>query len=335
VNRRVVTTLIAALLLTVTAACGGTEEQAVRADGSVDLSQVTLRVGDQKGTGLQALLTAAGQLKDVKYKVTWAQFTSGPPILEAINAGSLDFGAVGNSPPVFAAAAGSKISIVAVSEKGVGGQAIVVPPGSPIKTPADLRGKRVAVAKGSSANFHLLAVLKKEGLSFTDIQPQYLQPPDALAALSSGKIDAWAIWDPYTAQAEAQTKAHILVDGANYVNGFEFQIAGHDALADQARSAALGDWVTRIRKAHQWANDHKDEWAKVFSELTGVDQAVISAAVNRGQFKDLKLAGSASDVIAREQLVADAFSEAKLIPVPVKIADVVDTRFDASLENPS
>ena len=93
-NRRVVTTLIAALLLTVTAACGGAEEQAVRADGSVDLSQVTLRVGDQKGTGLQALLTADGQLKDVKYKVTWAQVTSGPPILEAINAGSLDFGAV-------------------------------------------------------------------------------------------------------------------------------------------------------------------------------------------------------------------------------------------------
>ncbi|MFF5114856.1 ABC transporter substrate-binding protein [Streptosporangium sp. NPDC000509] len=331
-KRRVTALIAAALLLTVTAACGAGEEQSVRADGSIDLSQVTLRVGDQKGTGLQALLTAAGQLDDVKYKVTWSQFTSGPPILEAINAGSLDFGAVGNAPPVFAAAAGAKISVVAVAEKGLGGQAVVVPADSPIKTPADLRGKRVAVAKGSSANFHLLAVLKKEGLSFGDIQPQYLQPPDALAALSSGKIDAWAIWDPYTAQAEAQTKARILVDGEGYANGFEFQITGKDVLADPARTAALGDWVARIRKAHQWANEHQDEWTKVFSELTGLDQGIVGTAIKRSSYRDLKLAG---DVVEREQLVADAFSEEKLIPVSITFADVVDTRFDATLENPS
>lgn len=331
-KRRVTAAIAVALLLSVTAACGAGGEEAVRADGSADLSQVTLRVGDQKGTGLRALLTAAGQLNDVKYGVTWAQFTSGPPILEAINAGSLDFGAVGNAPPVFAAAAGARISVVAVAEKGLGGQAVVVPADSPIKTPADLRGKRVAVAKGSSANFHLLAVLKKEGLSFTDIQPQYLQPPDALAALSSGKIDAWAIWDPYTAQAESQTKARVLVDGEGYANGFEFQIAGKDALADPARTAALGDWVTRIRKAHQWANDHPDEWSTVFSELTGLDRAIVGTAIKRSSYRDLRLAG---DVVDREQLVADAFSEAKLIPAPVTFGDFVDTRFDATLEDPS
>ncbi|WP_433379070.1 ABC transporter substrate-binding protein [Streptosporangium sp. CA-115845] len=258
-KRRIAAVIAAALFLPVTAACGAGEEQGVRADGSVDLSRVTLRVGDQKGTGLQALLTAAGQLDDVEYKVTWSQFTSGPPILEAINAGSVDFGAVGNAPPVFAAAAGAKISVIAVAEKGLGGQAVVVPADSPVKSPADLRGKRVAVAKGSSANFHLLAVLKKEGLSFADIRPQYLQPPDALAALSSGRIDAWAIWDPYTAQAESQTKARILVDGEGYANGFEFQIAGREALADPARTVALGDWVARIRRAHRWANEHPDE----------------------------------------------------------------------------
>ncbi|WP_406315673.1 ABC transporter substrate-binding protein [Streptosporangium sp. NBC_01639] len=327
-----ITTLIAALLLAATAACGGAGEadDAVHADGSADLSQVTLHVGDQKGTGLQALLTAAGQLDGLPYKVSWAQFTSGPPILEAINAGSVDFGAVGNAPPVFAAAAGSKISIVGVAEKGIGGQAVLVPPDSPIKIPADLRGKRVAVAKGSSANFHLLAVLRKAGLSFADIQPQYLQPPDALAAFSEGKIDAWAIWDPYTAQAEAQTKARILVDGDGYVNGFEFQIAGKDALADTARSAALGDWVARIRRAHSWANDHSDEWAKVYSRLTGLDPAVVGVSVKRSSYKDLKLAG---DVVTREQLVADAFNEAKLVPVPVTIADIIDTRFDATVEN--
>lgn len=326
-HARPLVTAVLAVLLLATAACGGTGQKA-----GDDLSQVTLRVGDQKGAGLQALLGAAGQLDGTPYKIAWSQFTSGPPILEAINAGSIDFGAVGNAPPVFAAAAGAKISIVGVAERGIGGQAIVVPKDSPIKTPADLKGRRVAVAKGSSANFHLLVVLKKVGLAFTDVQPQYLQPPDALAAFSSGKVDAWAIWDPYTAQAQAQTGARILVDGEGYANGFEFEIAGRDALADPARSAALGDYLTRVRRAHRWANEHQEEWAKVFARLTGVDGDVIASAVKRGGFKDLKLAG---DVIAREQLVADAFAEAGLIPKPVRIADIVDTRFDATVEESS
>ncbi|GLW12218.1 ABC transporter substrate-binding protein [Microtetraspora sp. NBRC 13810] len=330
---RRITALVAALILTVSA-CGGETggSEAVRADGSVDLGKVTLRIGDQKGTGLQALLKAAGQLDGLPYKVTWSQFTSGPPILEAINAGSLDFGAVGNAPPVFAAAAKSKITIVGVAEKGLGGQAIVVPPGSPIKTPADLRGKAIAVAKGSSANFHLLAVLSKEGLTFADIKPQYLQPPDALAAFSSGKIDAWAIWDPYTAQAESQAKARILVDGEGYANGFEFQITGQEALADKAKAEALGDYVSRIRKAHTWANSHPDEWAKVFSELSGLPEPVVAAAVRRGGFTDLPLD---DQVIAREQQVADAFSQAKLIPGTVRIADIVDRRYNDTLESAS
>ncbi|MFG1705852.1 ABC transporter substrate-binding protein [Nonomuraea sp. M3C6] len=287
--------------------------------------EVTLRIGDQKGTGLRALLEASGQLDGLPYQITWSQFTSGPPILEAINAGSLDLGAVGNAPPVFAAAAGSKIAVIGVAEKGVGGAAILVPPDSPIKTPAELKGKKIAVAKGSSANFHLLAVLKKEGLGFSDISPQYLQPPDALAAFSTGRVDAWAIWDPYTAQAQDQADARILVDGTGYANGFEFQIAGTDALADTARAKALGDYITRIRRAHTWANDHPAEWATVFGKLSGLPAPVVEQAVARNKYTDLKLD---ADVIAREQQVADAFHEAGLIPTAVQVADITDSRFN-------
>jgi sulfonate transport system substrate-binding protein len=323
---RALRTLALAVLLIAATACGAgaAETGAGSGSGGSANGKVTLRVGDQKGTGLQALLQASGQLKDLPYAITWSQFTSGPPILEAINAGSVDLGAVGNAPPVFAAAAGSRIMIVGVAEKGVGGQAIVVPPGSPIKTPADLKGKRIAVAKGSSAHFHLLSVLKKEGLAFSDITPQYLQPPDALAAMSAGRIDAWAIWDPYTAQAQEQVKARILVDGTGYVNGYEFQITGEDTLADSARAKALGDLVARIRTAHTWANGHPAEWAAVFGKLTGLPPAIVTTSIARNRYTDLKLDAS---VITREQQVADAFSTAGLIPGTVRIADITDDRF--------
>jgi sulfonate transport system substrate-binding protein len=321
------TTLVAAVALlgATTAGCGSGSDSASADSGPVDLAKVTLHVGDQKGTGAQALLTAAGLLKDVKYKISWSQFTSGPPILEAINAGSVDIGAVGNAPPVFSAAAGAKIKVVGVDEKGVGGQAIVVPQNSTLKTVADLRGKSVAVAKGSSANFQLLVALKKAGLSFADVKAQYLQPPDALAALSAGKVDAWAIWDPYTAQAQNQLKARILQDGTGLVNGFEFQVASTKALADRGRAAAMRDYVSRLQKAHIWVNAHPADWAATFSKLTGLPVQVTTTTVDRSGYKDLKLD---ADVIAREQQVADAFQEAGLIPGAVKIDDFVDPRFN-------
>ncbi|MFI7611741.1 ABC transporter substrate-binding protein [Nonomuraea terrae] len=313
--------VVLAVMLACAAACGGSGGAADAADGG----RVTLRVGDQKGTGMQALLEASGQLKDLPYDITWSQFTSGPPMLEAVNAGSVDVGTVGNAPPVFAAAAGSKITIVGVSEKGLGGQAVVVPSGSPITTVAGLKGKKIAVAKGSSANYHLLAVLKKNGLSFADISPQYLQPPDALAALSTGRVDAWAIWDPYTAQAQHQIGARILVDATGYANGFEFQIAGTDALGDPARARALGDLMARVRRAHTWANEHPAEWTEVYARLTGLAPGVIAMAVPRNRYTDLKLD---ADVIGREQQVADAFAEAGLIPGTVEIADITDARYN-------
>jgi sulfonate transport system substrate-binding protein len=322
--------LFVALALTAVAgtACGSGEaasNPAVRSDGSIDLSKVTLRVGDQKGTGAQALLKSAGELRNVPYKITWSQFTSGPPMLESINAGAVDVGGVGNAPPVFAAAAGSEIKIVAAYRAGLSGQAIAVPPGSAIKSQAELRGKKIAVAKGSSAHYHLLTVLTKAGLGLTDVQPQYLQPADALAALSTGRVDAWAIWDPYTAQAERQENARILVDGNGYLPGDSFIVAGEKALDDKARTAALRDFVGRIQRAHKWVNKHPEEWARAYAQLTGLPYEVTLVAVKRDPYVDHPIDAK---VIAGEQQVADAFSAAKLIPGKVKMSDFIDSRFN-------
>lgn len=316
-------TLVSGLL----AGCGGSasgDDKAVRADGSVDLSKVTLRVGDQK-SGAQPLLQAAGQLDGVPYKISWSEFTSGPPMLEAINAGAVDLGGVGNSPPVFAAAAKSDIRIVYAYSAGLKGQTIEVPKNSPIKTIAQLRGKKIAVAKGSSAHYHLLSVLTKNGMTLDDVQPQYLQPGDALAAFSSGNVDAWAIWDPYSAQAEQEEGTRILTDGTGYANGFSFQVASTDALDSKSKVAAIRDYVTRYQKAMAWANTHPKEWAKVWSQVTGMPEKATLLAAKRRHLTPLKLNDA---TIASEQQVADAFSKAKQIPGQIDMKDFVDHRFD-------
>ncbi|MCU1642892.1 MAG: putative aliphatic sulfonates-binding protein [Nocardia sp.] len=310
----------------VTAACGSSDSnnKGVNADGSVDLSQVTLRIGDQKGQALQALLEVSGQGKDLPYKLDWSTFTAGPPILEAINAGSVDLGGVGNAPPVFAAAAKSQIKIVAAYSTGVQGQAIVVPKDSTLKDPKDLRGKKIAVTQGSSGHQHLLAVLAKNGMTFADIQPQYLQPADALAALSTGRVDAWAVWDPYVAQAE-KAGDRVLVNGEGYLRGDAFFVAGTKALANKASSAALRDLLTRIQRAQAWIVANPEAWAKQSADITGVPYDVTLVAVKRALYQHHPLD---APTIAEEQSVADAFTDAKLIPGKVNITDFVDTRFN-------
>ncbi|WP_216892400.1 ABC transporter substrate-binding protein [Nocardia alni] len=322
--------LFAALALTAalaTAACSSNDgsDAAVRTDGSVDLSKVTLNLGDQKGTGLQALLQASGELKDVPYHINWSQYTSGPPILEAINSGAVDFGAVGNAPPVFAAAAHSAIKIVTGYAQGLGGQDILVPKDSAIHTPADLRGKKIAVAKGSSAHYHLLEVLAKNNLKFGDVQAEYLQPADALAALSTGRVDAWAIWDPYSAQGQQQAGARILVDGNGYVGPDSYGVAGTKALASKAKTAALHDLMQRISKAHGWVDADPDQWAQTYAQTSGLPPSVATVAVKRDLYTDHPLNAAS---IASEQQVADAFAGAGLIPGKVTISDYVDTRFN-------
>ncbi|MBP2702377.1 ABC transporter substrate-binding protein [Microbispora sp. RL4-1S] len=316
-------TLLVALLLAASAA--GACSTDGRNDGVKDSSgPVTLHVGDQKA-GSQALLKAAGLLDGTPYTITWSQFTSGPPLLEAVNAGAVDIGGVGNTPPVFAAASGSKIKVVAAYRQKPNGAAIIVPAGSSITSPAQLKGKKIAVAKGSSAHYHLLAVLKKDGLSFADIQPQYLQPADALAAFSSGTVDAWAIWDPFTSQAEIQNKARPLVDGNGYVNGLNFQVAAPAALADPGRRAAIGDFLARLAKAREWSVSHQSEWAKVWAQETGLPPEVADAAVANAVAVPIAIDDS---VVSSEQEIADAFSAEGLIPGRLTFSDFVDKRFN-------
>lgn len=316
--------LVALTTLGACASAAGENAEAVRPDGTVDLSEVTLTVGDQKG-GSKALLRASGDLDELPYDVEWQEFTSGPPLLEALNAGAIDIGGVGNTPPLFAAAAGSELVIVSGETMGATGDAIVVPEGSPIDDVADLEGKDVAVAKGSSANYHLLAQLQRAGIAFDDVNAQYLQPADALAAFSAGHVDAWAIWDPYTAQAELEEGARVIADGGGLVNGMTFQAANPEALADKATAAAIEDYLGRLAEAKVWSNTHRAEWARVWAEETGLPGEVTRRAVDRRVATPVVLD---RDVIDSEQAMADAFVGAGLLPEKFEVAPFFSDRFN-------
>jgi sulfonate transport system substrate-binding protein len=286
---------------------------------------VVLRIGDQKA-GSRALLAAAGLLDGTSYQVRWSEFSSGPPLLEALNANAVDIGAVGDTPPVFAAAGGSQIRLVAATYSKPTGSAILVPKDSSITSLSGLKGKKVALAKGSSANALVLNALASAGLTFADITPAYLAPADALAAFTQGSIDAWSIWDPYTALAQEKTGARILVDGSNGLqSGLGFNVSTPTVLADKGKAAAVHDYLGRLAKARQWTRTHHDVWAAAWAKEAGIPVSVAQTSVQRADQHAVPI----DDALVRsEQATADTFSAAGLIPKKVDIAAITDRQFN-------
>ncbi|MGW4195027.1 ABC transporter substrate-binding protein [Streptomyces sp. NPDC005004] len=323
--------LPAALLLPLSllvTSCGGdaTAGTGTKTDGS---GSVTLAVGDQKG-GSEAVLRAAGELKNLKYRIKWSTFTSGPPLLEAVNAKAVDIGGVGNTPPVFAAGAGSQIAVVAAQHGTSLGDAILVPKGSKLTAPKQLKGRSVAVAQGSSAHYQLVASLKAAGLTLKDVKVKYLQPADALAAFNSGKVDAWAVWDPYTSQVLQARQGRVLTTGEGITNGLSFQVAAPGALHDPKKAAAIKDYLARLRRAQVWVHDHQQEWAKVWAKDTGLPYEVALASVRRTNSTRVSVAVD-KPLVASEQQIADTFTALGLIPKKVDFGDFVDPRFNGDL----
>ncbi|MDH6623036.1 sulfonate transport system substrate-binding protein [Streptomyces sp. LBL] len=327
-RRRLVPAALLLPLALLLSACGG-NSSASTGGGTDGSGSLTLSVGDQKG-GSEAILRAAGELKNLDYKIKWSTFTSGPPLLEAVNAKAVDIGGVGNTPPVFAAGANSKITVVSAWHGTSQGDAILVPNDSKLSKPQDLKGRSVAVAQGSSANHQLVASLKRAGLSLSDVKVKYLQPADALAAFTSGKVDAWAVWDPYTSQVLKGGQGRILTTGEGITNGLTFQVAAPGALKDAKKSAAVKDYLQRLQRAYRWVYDHEEDWAKVWAKETGLPEDVALAAVKRTYATRVAVAVD-KPLIASEQQIADTFTQLKLIPRKVDFGAFTDSRYNGDL----
>lgn len=283
----------------------------------------TLRIGYQK-YGTLVLLKATGALEkrlaEQGVEVQWTEFPGGPQLLEGLNVGSVDFGVTGETPPVFAQAAGADLLYVAHEPPAPTGEAILVPQGSPLASVADLKGKKVALNKGSNVHYLLVRALEDAGLAYSDIQPVYLPPADARAAFERGSVDAWVIWDPFLSAAEKQLGARNLRDGTGLVDNHQFYLATRRYALQNP--AVIGALVDEIRQVGEWVQGNLDEATAQVSPLLGLDADITRLAVERQGYGARFIA---PEVVAAQQKIADTFSDLKLIPKRLTVADVIWT----------
>jgi sulfonate transport system substrate-binding protein len=281
-----------------------------------------VKIGFQKAGIFPAVKqrqTLEAALKPRGIAVKWVEFAFGPPLLEALNTGNVDFGYTGDAPPIFAQAARGNLLYVAALPSAGKNEAIVVPEDSPIKTLADLKGKRVGFAKGSSAHNTTVAAIEKAGLSYADITPIYLAPADAVAAFAGGNLDAWTIWDPYLALAE-KGKVRVLASAKDVHDANAFFLANREFTGKHPEVVALLNQT--FAEESKWADAHRPEIIKSLHDATGVDAEALARAVNRSQFLVTPVT---EKIAATQQTTADRFFKVGLIPKPIVVKEIIWT----------
>lgn len=280
-----------------------------------------LRIGYQK-YGTLVLLKAKGTLEkrlaEQGVEVKWTEFPGGPQLLEGLNVGSVDFGVTGETPPVFAQAAGADLLYVAHEPPAPTGEAILVAKDSPIKSVAELKGKKVALNKGSNVHYLLVRTLEDAGLKYGDITPVYLPPADARAAFERGSVDAWVIWDPFQSAAEKQLQARTLRDGSGLVDNHQFYLATRTYA--EKNPQVVGVLVEEIRGVGEWVKGNLDEATSQVAPLIGLSPEITRQAVERQGYGAQFIS---PEVVEAQQKIADTFTELKLIPKQLTIKDVI------------
>lgn len=310
-----------ACLLLIGAAGCSRDESAKSSSGS---EPTLLRIGYQKSSSLLNILRTRQALEKRfgdSVQVVWQQFSAGPQMLEALNVGSVDFGTTGEAPPIFAQAAGAPLLYVALERVGPQAEVILVRPDSKYQSVKDLKGKRVALNKGSNVHYFLVRALESVGLEYKDIDPVFLPPADARAAFESGRVEAWLIWDPFAAAALEAGQARVLIDGKGLVENYQYYLSTRK-LAEQHPEIVEG-LIAELRVANDWAEGHRDEAAAFLASLLELDPHVLRVAEAR---RDYGIELIDPKIVVYQQQVADTFYKLGLIPNPVQVADVVWTR---------
>ncbi|SFD66125.1 sulfonate transport system substrate-binding protein [Paracidovorax konjaci] len=275
-----------------------------------------LRVGHQKGwlSLLKARGTLEKRLAPLGAKVTWTEFNAGPVQLEALNVGAIDFGDVGEAPPIFAQAAGAPLVYAGATVPRPAVEALVVPKGSAIRSVADLKGKRVAYNKGSNVHYFLVKLLEKHGLQYRDVQSVFLAPPDARAAFERGAVDAWVIWDPFLASAEKTLGARVLADATGVANNRAFYFTSRDFATRNADVLRIA--IDEVNAVDTWISRNKSEAAAELSQVLGLDRSITELFVGRVGYGTRVVT---REILAEQQAIADTFFDLKLIPKKLNV----------------
>ncbi|WP_127531515.1 sulfonate ABC transporter substrate-binding protein [Paenibacillus kobensis] len=278
-----------------------------------------IHIGYQKyGTVniLKAQGTLEKRLESEGYKVTWTEFPGGPQLLEALNVGSIDIGHTGEAPPIFAQAAGAPLVYLAHEPASPASEAIIVPKDSAITSVADLKGKKVALNKGSNVHYLLVKALEKAGVDYKDITTVFLPPGDARVAFENGNVDAWVIWDPFLAAAQSATGAKVLTDGKDLVSNIEFYLASRKFA--EANKPVIDIFKEELNKIDEWSKANQKEVAALLSPQLGIDIPSLELASGR---RDYGLQPIDDSIISAQQQIADTFHELGLIPDKIDVKE--------------
>jgi sulfonate transport system substrate-binding protein len=284
-------------------------------------AQSTLRVGDQKGNA-QAVMEAAGVLKDVPYRIEWKEFPAAAPLLEALSAGAIETGLVGDAPFTFAAASNVPVKAIAAIRQSQEGLAILVPDQSPIRSFEELRGKKIATGRGSIGHQLILAALESKGWTLNDVQIVFLAPSDAKIAYSQGSVDAWSTWEPYVSQEEVLFKSRRVITAEGLTPGLSFQVASPQAIRDKRE--ALQDFVRRLAAARAWSLGNVKGYAETWGKLMNIPAAVPLNWLARAKIRLVPIDDS---VVADEQKTIDLYFRSGLIGRKLDASDIVDRSF--------
>ncbi|MEG2029375.1 MAG: ABC transporter substrate-binding protein [Janthinobacterium sp.] len=302
---------------------GGIGGFAGAARAAPQLRDTTLRIGTYKG-GDSYYFDEAG-VAALPYKSAIAEFAAGNLIVEALAAGSLDCGGMSEIPPIFAAASGAPMKVIAVLRGDVNNQVVLLPKHSAITDPAQFKGKRIGYARSTTSHYFLLQLLKEKGLSFKDIEPVALAPQDGFAAFQSGQLDAWVIYGLVVELAKNQG-ARVLRTADGYLSGNYVISAATSAIADPLKHAAIGDYLQRIAKVYQWINEHPQQWAQKSGRIAGVPPQLFLNQV-RARSQPYKLVAVDAAAIASQQQVADTFAQAGLLARRIDVTPLWDRSF--------
>ncbi|WP_211193470.1 ABC transporter substrate-binding protein [Paraburkholderia sp. UYCP14C] len=285
------------------------------------MADATLKVGDQQ-LQTRGILEASGQLNNLPYKIEWFNFPAAQPLGEALNAGAIDVGGLGDAPLIFAYAAGARVRAVAATRSIPRDLAIIVPDGSPIKTAADLKGMRIATTRGSIGHYLAIATLERAGIKLSDVSLRFMQPADAKAALASGNVDAWSTWDPYVALAEQKDHDRSIANGIDLSSGLSFQAATETSI--NAKHAEIADFLKRVAAGQRWALAHPDEVAAMQSKVTGLPPDVLKTVYQRAQLHPVAIDDG---LVAEQQKTADLYHRADVIKTRLDVTPSFDRQF--------
>ena len=289
-------------------------------------STTVLRMGDQRGN-VRAVMEAAGVLNDLPYQLLWSEFAAAAPLIEALNAGAIDTGNVGDAPFTFGFAAGVPMKVIAGSRSSQQGTAILVRGDSPVRTLTDLQGKKIATGRGSIGHFLILAALKRANLPADFARIVFLLPADAKAALAAGSIDAWSTWEPYTSQIEVLEGGRQVLNGEGLTPGLGYQIAADAAIA--GKRAALDDFVVRLVTARRWAMANPDRYAEFWAKLMGFPVSVPGNWFHR---TTIQFVPADAAMFRDEQKVIDIYADAGMLTKRFDAATAFDPSFNAAIE---